>query len=154
MLAWVSVNKCQMFSTGRLYCSKAKVSWSSSQSLPALSDWNNGEGGERKEEAVSVNGIPAGLYMKSFQDTQNASFRSIGRHILNKTNYLVDIYNPAEVCDNGAPCLLRQTHAFSPQRAAKWPSPASVAEECTPIPCCFPLCLPVPASQARENTLA
>ena len=57
-----------------------------------------------------------------------------GHHILNKTNYLVDIYNPAEVCDNGAPCLLRQTHAFSPQRAAKRPSPASAAEECTPIP--------------------
>lgn len=63
---------------------------------------------------------------------------SVGRHIPNKTNYLVDIYSPAEVCDNGAPCLQRQTHAFSPQRAAKRPSPASVAEECAPIPCRFP----------------
>lgn len=57
-----------------------------------------------------------------------------GCHILNKTNYLVDIYNPAEVRDNGAPCLLRQIHAFSLQQAANWPSPASAEEECTPIP--------------------
>lgn len=35
---------------------------------------SNGEGGKGKEEAVPVNGIPAGLYIKSFQDTQDASF--------------------------------------------------------------------------------
>lgn len=37
---------------------------------------NNGEWEKGKEEAVPVNGIPAGLYIKSFQDTQNALFTS------------------------------------------------------------------------------
>lgn len=64
-------------------------------------------------------------------------YSPVGCHILNKTNYLVDIYNPAEVCDNGAPCLQRQAHAFSLQRAAKRPSPAPAAEERVPIPCLF-----------------
>lgn len=64
-------------------------------------------------------------------------YSPLGCHILTKTNYLVDIYNPAEVCDNGAPCLLRQTHAFSLQQAAKRPSPVPAVEECTPIPCLF-----------------
>lgn len=72
-------------------------------------------------------------------------YSPVGCHILNKTNYLVDIHNPAEVCDNGAPCLLGQTQAFSPQRAAKRPQPAPAAEECAPIPC-----LSLPACPARR----
>lgn len=77
-------------------------------------------------------------------------YSPVGCHILNKTNYLVDIHNPGEVCDNGAPCLLGQTRAFSPQRAAKRPWPAPAAEECTPIPCLsLPACPPRPAKPVR-----
>jgi len=81
---------------------------SSSQSLPVLSDWEHRAGGEGKEEAVPVNGIPAGLYIKSFQDTQNASFTSQTSH--SKQNRLFGWHDsPAEVRDNGIPCLLRPT---------------------------------------------
>lgn len=80
--------------------------------------------------------------------TPKMLYSPVGCHILNKTNYLVDIYNPAEVCDNGAPCLLRQTHAFSLQRVAERPSPAPAAEECTPIPC---LLLPPPAQPGEPS---
>lgn len=95
---------------------------SSSQSLPVLSE-STGQGGEGKEEAVPVNGIPAGLYIKSFQDTQNASFTSQTSHL--KQNRLFGWHDsPAEVRDNGIPCLLSLTRVLPMHRQPSGPGQA------------------------------
>lgn len=81
-------------------------------------------------------------------------YSPVGCHILNKTNYLVDIYNPAEVRDNGAPCL-EDKHTHSPRREQpSGPRQPRQRKNAPLFPASFSLCLPVPASQARENTLA
>lgn len=74
------MNNCQMFSTSGLHRSKAQALRAPLSHFQFCLTESTGQGGEGKEEAVPVNGIPAGLYIKSFQDTQNASFTSQTSH--------------------------------------------------------------------------
>lgn len=68
------MNNCQMFSTSRFHSKICEVSLRHFQ-LSLTGSTRQG-----KEETVPVNGIPAGLDIKSFQETRNALFTSQTSH--------------------------------------------------------------------------